>query len=169
MSKRKYVALKEFFYKYPYKKNKEGLSPNTIPSAYIKKDDVSDHVWAIDFNFYQAFIKDYLKNLVIGLALGEQYDISYIGSFKMMKKYIPRKINVLATIKANDGKWDKDNLKYWEDDYFYRLYWNRNMRKSYKRFFKSTFTKKAHKVIQNEIKKNPYLFNRWPTTQHSIK
>jgi hypothetical protein len=44
MSKRKYVTLKDFFYKYPYKKNKEGLSPNTIPSAYVKKEDVSDHV-----------------------------------------------------------------------------------------------------------------------------
>lgn len=164
MSKKKYVTLKDFFYKYPYKKNKEGLSPNTIPSAYIKKEDISDHVWAIEFNQYTAFMDEYFKAFLQDIALGHQFNIPFVGSFKMVKRYNPRKINVLATIQANGGKWNKDNLTYWDDDYFYRVRWNRTAGKtsSYHKYLKVRPTRKGYKVIQNEIKKNPYLFNRWP-------
>jgi hypothetical protein len=43
-------------------------------------------------------MNEYFKAFLQDLALGHQFNIPYVGYFKMVKRYIPRKVNVLATI-----------------------------------------------------------------------
>lgn len=98
---RKKIFYSEDFYNYyPYKKQRPHGS--TIPSRpYVKKSEVSNHEFAIDFNEWREIMKCYAEVLIESLFDGHCYIFSsMIGELAIKKKKVSGSpVNWGATIK----------------------------------------------------------------------
>lgn len=77
-------ALKDLFQFFPYRKNPP-LS-NTIPVPYVKKEDVSDHQYALTYSLWKAILEDIILEIRDCLIDGETWNIgSHIGTIEVVR------------------------------------------------------------------------------------
>jgi nucleoid DNA-binding protein len=94
-------SLKDFFMKYPYRKNPEYTG--TIPVPYIKKEEVSKHKWTITYDEYAEIIKDIFEEIAKKLQEGETWEIgSRLGHFTLKKAKVKTFFDRVAS--NNAGK-----------------------------------------------------------------
>ena len=87
MSKSRYksVGIIDFFYEYPYKQNIPH-SGNTIPTPYIKKEDVSLHEFACDYHLFKKVVEGYLDYCVENLIEGNPWRLDFgLGEIRIKK------------------------------------------------------------------------------------
>lgn len=112
MKRNKRITEKDIYYFYPYKKNLP-TSGNTIPQPYVKKNEVSDHKFALAYDVWLSVIEDYLADITETLLKGKIVKFqNYIGNFQLKKYKIHRKIDWGATRKADQKVYMKDKDLY---------------------------------------------------------
>jgi len=119
--KSKSRSLKDLYFFYPHKINPPYTT--TIPLPFVKKDQLSDHKWAITFPVYVAVITDIIAAIIDRLQKGETWTIgNNLGSVVFTKK----KCRVFVDrIKSGEAGKQVKRFKNEYENYMILPQWNR--------------------------------------------
>jgi len=125
-SKTKRITLKDLFFFYPYKQNIR-FSRNTVPSPYIRKEDVVDHEHSLDFNEWSFIVDTYLEVLKEELSKGNSIVLPQrLGWLQIRKKKMRRFFNRIKSTAENKVFTYRTDC----DNYYLDLIWYRKSREA---------------------------------------
>lgn len=149
MKRNKTITEKDIYHFYPYRKNPIIIG-KTIPQPYVKKENISDHKYAMTYDLWISIVKDYFLEVRDVTLKGKLFTIpKFLGSWQLKKYKAYRRVDWGTTKRTGVKTYYRDS-----DNYRILMKWYRTPKNSsfkFKNHWKISICKGFGKAIYDKI------------------